>query len=148
MPAFVSLLAASAALKVASLNLCTDELLLALADDDQIASVTHLSQQAVETPYWRTARRHRSNDGSLLSVARLKPDIVLTMGGGVRDRRAPCGNRAFPAGIPRASQDRSSRPGSRNGNLKGLKREGGEGGEGGNGRQGPPPFFSPSPPSR
>ena len=86
MPAFVSLLAASAALKVASLNLCTDELLLALADDDQIASVTHLSQQSVETPYWQKAQRHRTNDGSLLSVAGLKPDLVLTMGGGVRDR--------------------------------------------------------------
>jgi len=73
-------------LKVASLNLCTDELLLALADDDQIASVTHLSKQSVETPYWQKARRHRTNDGSLLSVAAEKPTLVLTMGGGVRDR--------------------------------------------------------------
>lgn len=86
MPAFVSLLAASAALKVASLNLCTDELLLALADDDQIASVTHLSKQSAETPYWQKALRHRTNDGSLLSIAAEKPDLVLTMGGGVRDR--------------------------------------------------------------
>lgn len=81
-----SLLAASAALKVASLNLCTDELLLLLAAPDQIVSVTHLAQQPAETPLWRQARRYRANDGSLLSVAGLKPDLVVTMGGGARDR--------------------------------------------------------------
>jgi iron complex transport system substrate-binding protein len=78
--------AGAQSLRAASLNLCTDELLLALADDNQVASVTHLSRQSSETPYWRKARRFRANDGSLLSVAALKPDLVLTMGGGVRDR--------------------------------------------------------------
>ena len=86
MPVSASLLAASAALKVASLNLCTDELLLQLAAPDQIISVTHLAQQPAETPLWRQARRYRSNDGSLLSVAGLRPDLVVTMGGGARDR--------------------------------------------------------------
>ena len=73
-------------MRVASLNLCTDELLLALGDDDQIASVTYLSKQRSETPYWKKAVRLRTNDGSLLSVTAIKPDLVLTMGGGVRDR--------------------------------------------------------------
>ena len=86
MPVSASLLATSAALKVASLNLCTDELLLQLAAPNQIVSVTHLAQQPAETPLWRQARRYRSNDGSLLSVAGLKPDLVVTMGGGARDR--------------------------------------------------------------
>ena len=81
-----SLLAASAALKVASLNLCTDELLLLLAAPDQLVSVSFLAQQPAETPLWRQARRYRANDGSLLSVAGLKPDLVVTMGGGARDR--------------------------------------------------------------
>jgi iron complex transport system substrate-binding protein len=81
-----SLLAASAALKVASLNLCTDELLLLLAAPDQIVSVSYLAQQPEETPLWRQARRYRANDGSLLSVAGLKPGLVVTMGGGARDR--------------------------------------------------------------
>jgi iron complex transport system substrate-binding protein len=72
--------------RVASLNLCTDELLLLLADSGQIVSVTHLAQQSAETPMWRAALRYRSNDGSLLSVAPLKPDLILTMGGGARDR--------------------------------------------------------------
>lgn len=95
MRVFVSLLAASLALagpaeaapqRVASLNLCTDELLLLLAEPSQIVSVTHLAQDPAETPLWRQARRYRRNDGSLLSVAPLRPDLVVTMGGGARDR--------------------------------------------------------------
>ena len=86
MAGFASLLAASAALRAASLNLCTDELLLALAAPDQIASVTHLAQQPLENAAWKQARRFPRNDGSLLSVVGNKPDLVLTMGGGARDR--------------------------------------------------------------
>src|SRR5688572_1316535 len=78
--------AGAAPARVASLNLCTDELLLALAAPDQIVSVTHLAQNPAETPLWRQARRYRRNDGSLLSVAPLRPDLVVTMGGGARDR--------------------------------------------------------------
>ena len=72
--------------RVASLNLCTDELLLMLAAPHQIASVTHLAQQEAETPLWRQAQHYRRNDGSLLSVVPLRPDLVVTMGGGGRDR--------------------------------------------------------------
>ncbi len=72
--------------RVASLNLCTDELLLMLAGPGQIASVTHLAHKKEETALWAGARRHRMNDGSLVSVAGLRPDLVLTMGGGARDR--------------------------------------------------------------
>ena len=78
---------AAALPRVASLNLCTDELVLLLAAPEQIVSVTHLSQQAAESPLWRTARRYPRNDGSLASVAALRPQLVLTMGGGARDRR-------------------------------------------------------------
>ena len=72
--------------RVASLNLCTDELLMMLADPAQIASVTHLAQSPAETALWRRARQFTRNDGSLLSVAALRPDLVITMGGGARDR--------------------------------------------------------------
>ena len=74
--------------RVASLNLCTDELLLMLGARGQIASVTHLAQKPLETPLWKAARRYPKNDGSLLSVVPLRPDLVLTMGGGARDRSA------------------------------------------------------------
>lgn len=95
MRAFASFLAASLALaapaeaaprRVVSLNLCTDELVLLLADPGQIASVTHLAQDPAETPLWREGRRHRRNDGSLLAAAALRPDLIVTMGGGARDR--------------------------------------------------------------
>lgn len=72
--------------RVASLNLCTDELLLLLARPEQIVSVTHLAQDPAETPLWAAARRHARNDGSLVSVVAMRPDLVLTMGGGARDR--------------------------------------------------------------
>jgi len=100
MRAFASFLAASLALaapaeaaprRVASLNLCTDELVLMLAAPGQIVSVTHLAQDPAETPLWRQARRHRRNDGSLLSAAALRPDLIVTMGGGARDRQRIAG---------------------------------------------------------
>jgi iron complex transport system substrate-binding protein len=72
--------------RVASLNLCTDELLMMIAAPDQILSVTHLSQQQAESSLWRYARHYRKNDGSLVSVAGMRPDLLLTMGGGARDR--------------------------------------------------------------
>lgn len=67
--------------RVASLNLCTDELLLLLADPGQIASVTHLVGQADESPLWKQARASLVNDGTLAGVAVIRPDLVLTMGG-------------------------------------------------------------------
>jgi iron complex transport system substrate-binding protein len=96
MRAFASLLAISllglgagadaAPRRVASLNLCTDELVLMLAAPAQVVSVTHLAQSEAETPLWRQARGYRRNDGSLLSVTAMQPDLVVTMGGGARDR--------------------------------------------------------------
>ena len=81
----ISAPAAAAPQRVASLNLCTDELLLTLAAPDQIASVSYLSQQEHETRLWRRARRYPKNDGSLISVVRHRPDLVVGMGGGGRD---------------------------------------------------------------
>ncbi len=80
--------AGAAPRRVVSLNLCTDELLLMLGQPSQVASVTHLSHKPAETVLWRQARRYPLNDGSLLSVARLRPDLVLTMGGGSGDKLA------------------------------------------------------------
>ena len=68
----------SAPRRAASLKLCTDELLLLLADPAQIASVTHLSQNPHEHAGWRGARRYPRNDGTLPSVIRVRPDLVLS----------------------------------------------------------------------
>ena len=83
MPGFASLLAASA-LKVASLNLCTDEYLLLLAKPEEIASVTRLAQDPAESPLWRQARRYPVNRGEIEQVIGLRPTLLLTMGGGGR----------------------------------------------------------------
>ncbi len=80
----VSLLAASGALKIASLNLCTDEYLLLLARPNEIASVSFLSHDPLESPLWRSARRFRANRGSLEGIVAQRPDWVLSMGGGGR----------------------------------------------------------------
>jgi iron complex transport system substrate-binding protein len=80
--------AAEAALRVASLNLCTDELLLLLARPQDIVSVSHLSHSARETPLWRGARRHPANDGKLESVLARRPRLILTMGGSGGARQA------------------------------------------------------------
>jgi iron complex transport system substrate-binding protein len=67
---------------VVSLNLCTDELLLLLADPGKIASVTHLAGRPEEFPLWQQAQNYPANDGTLASAAIARPDLVLTMGGG------------------------------------------------------------------
>jgi iron complex transport system substrate-binding protein len=85
MPVSASALAASIVVRAASLNLCTDEYLLMLARPNQIVSVSHLSQSPHESRLWRAARRYSSNSGSLESVLRFRPNVVLTMGGGGRD---------------------------------------------------------------
>ena len=71
---------------IVSLNLCTDELVLLVADARDIASVSYLSHLREETPLWRRARRHRANDGTMLAAAAMRPRVVMTMGTGGRDR--------------------------------------------------------------
>ena len=84
MPAFALLLGASAAARIASLNLCTDEYVLLLARPQEVVSVSYLSQDPLESPLWRSARHYRGNRGSIEDVLTLKPTLVLTMGGGGR----------------------------------------------------------------
>ena len=84
MPGFVSLLVASAALRVASLNLCTDEYLLLLAHPGEIASVSRLSHDPADSPLWRVGRRFSANRGNLESALPSRPTLILTMGGGGR----------------------------------------------------------------
>lgn len=81
-------LAADAALRVASLNLCTDELLLLLGQPRQIVSVSHLSHSPRETALWRKARRYPANDGKLESVLASRPQLILTMSGSGGARQA------------------------------------------------------------
>ncbi|MEO7410528.1 MAG: hypothetical protein ABIU10_04305 [Sphingomicrobium sp.] len=83
MPGFVSLSVVSV-LKVASLNLCSDEYLLLLAKPSEIASVTRLAQDPAESPLWRKARAFTANRGSVEQVIVARPTLLLTMGGSGR----------------------------------------------------------------
>lgn len=73
-----------AAVSVASLNLCADEYLLLLARRGEIASVSYLSQDPLESPLWKRARGLHANQGSIEQVIGRRPSAVLTMGGGGR----------------------------------------------------------------
>lgn len=72
------------AARIASINLCTDEYLLLLAKRQEIASVSYLAQQPQESPLWRRARAHHANYGAFEQVLPVRPDMLLTMGGGGR----------------------------------------------------------------
>jgi len=72
--------------RVASLNLCTDELALLLARPGQLASVTRLGADPQETPLAARAHGLHVNSGRMDSVAHLRPDLVLT--GGFTNRYA------------------------------------------------------------
>ncbi|MBA2466598.1 MAG: ABC transporter substrate-binding protein [Sphingomonas sp.] len=87
MPASALLLGA----RIASLNLCTDEYLLLLARPQEVASVSFLAQDPLESSLWRTARRHHSNRGSIEGVLGRRPDVLLTMGGGGKATRLLAG---------------------------------------------------------
>jgi len=81
MPGFASLLAASA-VRVASLNMCTDEYLLLLARPQEIASVSRLSRDPADSSLWRLGQRYPGNRGDLESALSTRPNLLITMGGG------------------------------------------------------------------
>jgi len=84
MPAFALAWAASGAIRAASLNLCTDEYLLVLARPEQIASVSYLAAEPLESVLWTRARNVHHNRGTLESALAARPNLILTMGGGGR----------------------------------------------------------------
>lgn len=65
-------------LRIASLNLCTDTLLLQYADPQQIASITWLSADANLSPFATYAKQFHRNHGRAEDILRLSVDLVLT----------------------------------------------------------------------
>lgn len=88
MPVSASLWAIDAALRVASINLCTDEYLLLLAKPQEIASVSRLAKDRNESPLWRVAAPYPANRGSIESLVSTRPTLLLTMGGGGKSTAA------------------------------------------------------------
>jgi iron complex transport system substrate-binding protein len=91
MPGFASLLVASEALRVASLNMCTDEYLLMLAKPSEIASVSRLSRDPADSSLWRIGQRYPGNRGDLESALKTRPNLLITMGGGGRSTQMIAG---------------------------------------------------------
>ena len=83
---------AAAGSRVASLGLCTDELLLLLAPPEQVASVSFLVADPEESELARRAAGVLRNDGSLESALKTKPDLILT-GGAVNARASELAKR-------------------------------------------------------
>jgi iron complex transport system substrate-binding protein len=68
----------SAPLRFASINLCTDQLLLELADREQVASVTFLSQHALSSYMADRAAGLHVNYGQAEELIAVNPDVVVT----------------------------------------------------------------------
>jgi iron complex transport system substrate-binding protein len=63
--------------RVVSINMCTDELLLRLADRDRIASVTWLSRDGRNANMAEVAATIPANHGLAEEVVSYHPDLVL-----------------------------------------------------------------------
>jgi iron complex transport system substrate-binding protein len=70
-------MAAQAAPRVASINLCTDQLLLALADPEQIVGLSPYARDPARSWAADRAAGHRILSGAAEDVLALKPDWVL-----------------------------------------------------------------------
>jgi iron complex transport system substrate-binding protein len=62
---------------VASINLCTDQHVLALADPEQILTVSWLAADPEESLLAQQAKRHRLNYGTAEELLKFAPDVVL-----------------------------------------------------------------------
>ncbi len=63
--------------RIVSLNMCTDELVLRLADPTRVASVTWLSQDPRNANMAEAARRIPANHGLAEEVLGFRPDLVV-----------------------------------------------------------------------
>jgi iron complex transport system substrate-binding protein len=62
---------------VASINVCADQHVLALADPEQILTVSWLAADPTESLFAAEARRHTLNYGTAEELLRFAPDVVL-----------------------------------------------------------------------
>ena len=63
--------------RIVSLNVCTDQLLLALANPYQIAALSRFSRHENFSYYAHQAANYRSLRGTIEEVLRIKPDLVI-----------------------------------------------------------------------
>ena len=63
--------------RVVSINLCTDQLLLALAEPQQVASVSWLASDPSESAFAVEAANYPPNYGTAEELIRLEPDLIV-----------------------------------------------------------------------
>lgn len=63
--------------RIASLNLCTDQVLLMLVKPERVVSVTNLAAERAYSYTWREAARLHHNTGLAEQVIPLHPDLIL-----------------------------------------------------------------------
>ncbi|MBT2969169.1 MAG: hypothetical protein B6D72_01965 [gamma proteobacterium symbiont of Ctena orbiculata] len=63
--------------RVVSVNLCSDQLLLLLADPRQVASVSHLATEPASSFVAEQAARYPVNHARAEEIIRLEPDLIL-----------------------------------------------------------------------
>jgi iron complex transport system substrate-binding protein len=73
----VSVPAFAAGPRIASMNVCTDQLLVRLADPEQIAGLSRFSRDAWQSSSAGDVRRYPALSGGAEDVLVLKPDIVV-----------------------------------------------------------------------
>ena len=62
---------------VVSINLCADQLVLLLADDEQILTLTNLSHDTAGSYFYEKARQYPANKGYSEKILKLAPDVVI-----------------------------------------------------------------------
>jgi iron complex transport system substrate-binding protein len=70
--------------RIASINVCTDQLLLALADPQQIAGLSRFARDPAQSAAAEQAKRFPALSGGAEDVLMLRPDVVVA---GLYDRR-------------------------------------------------------------
>ena len=88
---------------VASLNLCADQFLVALADPSQIAGLTRLSHMANMSPIVRQAARFPIIGSSAEALLVAQPDLLLTGWPGQADAAVRAGLRTRIVTVPPAN---------------------------------------------
>jgi iron complex transport system substrate-binding protein len=63
--------------RIASMNVCTDQLLLTLADPEQIAGLSRYSRDRFQSWAADDSRRHRILSGGAEDILVLRPDVVV-----------------------------------------------------------------------
>jgi len=68
---------ADAPTRVVSMNLCTDQLAMLLADEGQLISVSHIAFDPLASPMVEQAAQYRMNHGQAEQIFAMQPDLVL-----------------------------------------------------------------------